>query len=101
MFGYLGCCLSSAFVLSLSEAGHHIHDCFHHIAPALLHLCLLAMNFHWCDILHMQISDYTAKCPRFHLACHLWIDNVVIHHAYGVLSWLYDDKGDLHMPFVW
>ena len=35
ILGYLGCCLSSAFVLPLSKAGHHIHDCFHHITPAL------------------------------------------------------------------
>lgn len=35
MLGYLGCCFSSAFVLPLSKAGHHIHDCFHHITPAL------------------------------------------------------------------
>lgn len=30
-----------------------------------VHLCLLAMNFHWCDILHMQILDYTANCSSF------------------------------------
>jgi hypothetical protein len=66
-----------------------------------VHLCILAMNFHWCDILHMQILDYTAKCPSFQWACHLWIDYTVTHHAYGALSWLYDDKGDLHMPVLW
>jgi len=35
MLGYMGCCLSSSSVLSLSKAVHHIHDCFHHITPAL------------------------------------------------------------------
>jgi hypothetical protein len=63
MLGYLGCCFSSAFVLLLSKAGHHILDFPSHYT-CMVYLCLLAINFLWCGILHVQISDCTANCPH-------------------------------------